>query len=266
MRIVITMKRWFMASKAIRDTGSRKPTARHGPAKSDEEAIQSSASLSSLTEQAQRDPHSLTPGGILQLQRTIGNQSLQRLLTSSPQSTAPVTLTTAPRVQRELSDRDKEVKKKVTDLVKDSKHDEALELICKTYGFTGANFELKVVPAMPTAWATTGGEIKAGAKQTLSIGKDLFSEDFVFILRTIGHEFQHLKQRSQDKPITDQQEREFLSWTWEALDESVPTYELKVAATHAKKALEYYGRMPADTQKNYADKKAQLDKLIEKAK
>jgi hypothetical protein len=254
-----------MASKAIRDTRP-KSAEQHGPAKLDEEIVGSPASLSSLTEQAKRDPQSLTPDGILQLQHTIGNQSVQRLLISSPQSTVPMTLTTSPRLQRELSDRDKDVKKKVTDLVKDNKHDEALELICKTYGFTGDNFELKVVPAMPTAWATTGGEIKAGAKQTLSIGKDLFNEDFVFILRTIGHEFQHLKQRSQEKPITDQQEREFLSWTWEALDESVPTYKLKVAAEHAKKALEYYGRMPAETQKKYVDKKDQLDKLIEKAK
>ncbi len=119
---------------------------------------------------------------------------------------------------------------------------------------------------MSASWATTAGEIKAGAKQTLSIGKDLFAEDFVFILRTIGHEFQHLGQRSQEKPITDQQEREFLAWAWEALDESVPTYELKVAATHATKALTYYEKMPEATQKRYADKKLELQKLIEKAK
>ena len=44
---------------------------------------------------------------------------------------------------------------------------------------------------MADSWATTAGEIKAGASNA-SIGKDLFAEDFVFIVRTIGHEFQQI--------------------------------------------------------------------------
>ena len=162
-------------------------------------------------------------------------------------------------VQRELKKED------IDKLVAADKHNEALELICKEYGFTGDNFEIKVVDSMADAWATTGGEIKEGAKQTLSIGKDLFEQSLVFIVRTIGHEFQHLKQRSQKDPIQNQKEREFLAWAWEALDTSVPSYEQSVAAKHAEKSLEYFNDMPEDRKPLYEAKKKDLEKLIEKA-
>lgn len=239
-----------------------------------------------VVRQAARDPGSLLPAEVLQLQRAIGNRAVRELLETHEQ----VQSTQGPQldpqgsgrlvgahelssdlhqtgvIQRKLKKRDRKIKKRVDDLVKNGKHDEALELICKKYGFTGKNFEIKVVPAMADAWATTGGEIKAGAKQTLSIGKDLFAEKFTFIVRTIGHEFQHLKQRSQKKPIKNQKEREFLAWAWEALDKSVPTYSKKVAAKHAKKALEYYKDMPKKRKKRYKKKVRALKRLIKRAK
>ena len=170
-------------------------------------------------------------------------------------------------VQRKLRKRDEKIKTTFDQLVIDGKHDEALDLICKKYGFKGKNFEINLVPPMADNWATTGGEIKAGAKQTLSIGKDLLDEDFTFIIRTIGHEFQHLEQRSQKKPIENQKEREFLARSWEALDTRVPSYSLLVAAEHAKSALEFYDAMP-DREKAISSnkkKKKALDKLIKKS-
>lgn len=170
-------------------------------------------------------------------------------------------------VQRKLRKRDEKIKTKFDQLVMDGKHDEALDLICKKYGFKGKNFEIKLVPPMADSWATTGGEIKAGAKQTLSIGKDLLDQDFTFIIRTIGHEFQHLEQRSQKKPIENQKEREFLAWSWEALDTQVPSYSLLVAAEHAKSALEFYDAMPDERKELSSNKKKKkaLDKLIKKS-
>lgn len=170
-------------------------------------------------------------------------------------------------VQRKLRKRDEKIKTKFDQLVMDGKHDEALDLICTKYGFKGKNFEIKLVPPMADSWATTGGEIKAGAKQTLSIGKDLLDQDFTFIIRTIGHEFQHLEQRSQKKPIENQKEREFLAWSWEALDTRVPSYSLLVAAEHAKRALEFYDAMPDERKELSSNKKKKkaLDKLIKKS-
>ncbi|MCM3902051.1 MAG: DUF4157 domain-containing protein [Pyrinomonadaceae bacterium] len=170
-------------------------------------------------------------------------------------------------VQRKLRKRDEKIKTEFDQLVMDGKHDEALDLICKKYGFKGKNFEIKLVPPMADSWATTGGEIKAGAKQTLSIGKDLLDQDFTFIIRTIGHEFQHLEQRSQKKPIENQKEREFLAWSWEALDTDVPSYSLLVAAEHAKSALEFYDAMPDERKELSSNKKKKkaLDKLIKKS-
>jgi hypothetical protein len=209
------------------------------------------------------------PADLLALQRTVGNRQVQRQLLSfqSILSVQERGAQVSRIIQRELSKRDEGIKTKVEQFVNDGKHDEALDLICKEYGFTGKNFEIKVVPPIADAWATTGGEIKTGAKQTLSIGKDLFGQDFVFILRTIGHEFQHLKQRSQEKPIENQKEREFLAWGWEALDTSVPTYSLAVAADHAREALKFYAAMPderKDLSSNKATKKS-LEELIKKA-
>jgi hypothetical protein len=249
---------------------------------SGEEGIVAPDALSQAKVQSRR----LTPEQMIVLQRTVGNAVVGRLMQPKlvPRERAPsdalqtkppmrslnfqtTQLAQALVIQRKLSKRDAKIKKAVEALVKDGKEDEALDLICKKYGFTGKNFEIKVVPAMADSWATTGGEIKEGAKQTLSIGKDLFAEDFTFIVRTIGHEFQHLKQRSQKDPIENQKEREFLSWGWEALDTTGPTYSLSVAAEHARKALEFYDAMPEERQKLSANKKKKkaLDKLIKKA-
>ena len=216
----------------------------------------------------------LTPADLRALQRTVGNRMVQRMLrqrvdnaNNSQQRSLTEEYLGIRLIQRKLSKRDEKIKTAVEQLVKDGKHDEALDLICKKYGFTGKNFEIKVVSAMADSWATTGGEIKAGAKQTLSVGKDLFDQDFTFMPRTIGHEFQHLKQRSQKKPIENQKEREFLAWGWEALDTGVPTYSLSVAAEHARKALEFFEAMPderKDLSSNKKKKKA-LEKLIKKA-
>lgn len=249
--------------------------------------VQTSA-LSTVDYRAQSNQNGLKVADLLTLQHTIGNRQVQRLVEQRIDNenenhkhllqqmlvifhpTEPVqgrNAFGAEKIQRTLSKRDKKIRAAVAQLVKDGKHDEALDLICKKYGFTGKNFEIKVVPAMADTWATTGGEIKAGAKQTLSIGKDLFDQDFTFILRTIGHEFQHLKQRNQKKPITNQKEREFLAWGWEALDTSVPSYSLAVAADHARKALEFYDAMPDERKEISSNKKKKkaLEKLIKKA-
>jgi hypothetical protein len=219
---------------------------------------------------AQNAPELLKPGDVLQLQRAIGNRAAGELVRSSLRSATPIPASQSVvgygHLQRELSEKDKEIKAKVDELVGEGKYDEALKHICDKYGFTGGNFTIKTVPPMDDAWATTGGEIKEGAEQELKIGEDLFTQDFTFIVRTIGHEFQHMVQRSQKNPIGNQKEREFLSWSWEALDESVPKYELKVAAEHAKKALEYYNDMPVARKRLYEERVKKLKDLIKEAK
>lgn len=206
---------------------------------------------------------------VLQLQRDIGNQAVGKLLGQIPHPIDSIRVNESivgqPKVQRELSEKDQKIKAKVDELVTDGKYDEALKHICAKYGFTGGNFTIKTVPPMKSAWATTGGEIKEGAEQELKIGEDLFKKSFAFLVRTIGHEYQHMVQRSQKNPIGNQKEREFLSWSWEALDESVPKYELKVAAKHAKKALDYYKDMPDDRKELYKERRKKLKDLIKEA-
>ena len=151
------------------------------------------------------------------------------------------------------------------ELVADGKHKKAVTYLMKQYGFVSSFLKVKIVDTMDGAYATTSGKLKAGAEQTITIPKTLFKEDFAFIVRTIGHEFQHVLQRSQKKPIKNQKEREFLAWSWEALDENAPAYSLKTTAWHAKKALKYYDQMPAKLKKKHKSRKKKLDKLIKKA-
>jgi len=251
-----------------KQTQDKAPAAKPKPPESQVDHVQEVEAWQAL-HTAQNAPELLKPGDILQLQRTIGNRAAGELVRSNSQLHSPEQVSQSlagdGHIQRELSEKDTEIKAKVDELVAEGKHDEALKHICDEYGFTGGNFTIKTVPPMDDAWATCGGEIKEGAEQELKIGEDLFTKDFTFVVRTIGHEYQHMVQRSQKNPIGNQKEREFLSWSWEALDDSVPKYELKVAAKHAKKALEYYAAMPQDRKRLYEARWQKLGDLISEA-
>lgn len=163
----------------------------------------------------------------------------------------------------QLSDpkQDKEIEKKFNEFVKAKKYDEAIRYFFKAYGFETLAYDITIVEPYD-AWASVSGQIKEGAKQKLKVGNDLFEQPFNFIARTLGHEWQHIKQRSQKDPLTNQDEREYLAYCFKLLDDSVPahtnTSEIKQSI---KMALKHYGKMPADMQKKHASTKKQIDKL-----
>ena len=113
-------------------------------------------------------------------------------------------------------------------------------------------------------WANVTGEIGPDNVQTMTLSRKLFDQEYTFIVRTIGHEYQHVLQRSQKIPIRDKNEREFLAWSWEALDTSGPQYDLPTAAEHARAALEFYTLMPPEKQKEYEPRMEQLVALIQR--
>lgn len=160
-----------------------------------------------------------------------------------------------------LSKEDQARKVKLDALVKDGKHLEAVQYICTEYGFTSPNMEIKIVDSMDDAWAKTGGDLGEGKKQTLEIGRDLFTKDYTFIVRTIGHEYQHVVQRSQKDPVQSSAEREFLAWSWEILGAG-PQYDNATGLSTAQTALEYYDKMPEDRKKANAERKKQVDDYI----
>jgi hypothetical protein len=159
---------------------------------------------------------------------------------------------------------DNEIETKFKKLAADGKHSEAILYFFKAYGFETLKFDIKIVPPYD-AWASVGGEIKEGAKQTLTVGNDLFDQPFEFIARTLGHEWQHIKQRSQKDPLTNQDEREYLAYCFELLDTSVPAHtDVSEIKQSIKMALKHYGNMPEDLQKKHADTKKKIDELKKK--
>jgi hypothetical protein len=149
-------------------------------------------------------------------------------------------------------------------LIKAGKLEDATYYVCNAYGFTAGNLRVTIVDSMDDAWAKTNGDLEEGAIETVRIGRDLFQQDYAFMVRVIGHEFQHVKQRSQKDPIQESSEREFLAWSWMALEPGLPASDGAALAKQAKTANEYYDKMPDLQKKKYAARKKQLDDIIAK--
>jgi uncharacterized protein YcfJ len=159
---------------------------------------------------------------------------------------------------------DNEIETKFKKLVTDGKREEAIRYFFKAYGFETLEYDIVFVPPYD-AWASVSGEIKEGAKQTLKVGTDLLDQPFEFIARKLGHEWNHIKQRSQKDPLTNQDEREYLSYCFELLDTSVPAHTNTAEIKHSiKMALKHYGNMPEDLKKKHADTKKKIDELSKK--
>jgi hypothetical protein len=198
-------------------------------------------------------------GGVRSAARSVApvlraDYGLQRCSTTEGRK-VPVVATDADEAKRKAA---------VDALVKANKYDDALDYICNAYGFNASNVRVEVVDNIEGAWAQTSGDIGEGEIETIKVRKNLFEQDWAFIVRTIGHEYQHVLQRTQKDPIKDSNEREFLAWSWEAIDPTGPQYDGPTAAKHAKKALTFYDKLSDEQKKKYADRKKKLDELIAK--
>jgi hypothetical protein len=147
-------------------------------------------------------------------------------------------------------------------LIKADKLEDATYYICNAYGYKAGNMKVKIVDSMDDAWAVTDGENKEGAEQVVRIGRDLFTRDYANIVRTIGHEFQHVLLSSQKDPITSVPEQEFIAHSWKVLDTSAPALSPDDQKAAMKKALSYWPRMPPARQTANAARKKQVDDWI----
>jgi peptidoglycan hydrolase-like protein with peptidoglycan-binding domain len=128
----------------------------------------------------------------------------------------------------------------ITDLVAAARFDDAIALIVDAHHFPTANLAIRFDATVAGADALTTGVIGTGQLQTVRVGPTTFTANYAHMIRIIGHELQHVQQRSGATPILDQQVREFLAFAWEALDTSAPPLTAAERVQHANIAIAHW--------------------------
>jgi hypothetical protein len=138
-------------------------------------------------------------------------------------------------------------------------YERAIRLIMQHYGWSEEHCEIAIGKPERKFWATTDGLIKEGCVQTITFNKALFDQDFTFVVRTVGHEYQHVLHRTRKSPETNLHVSEFLSYSWEVLSEEVPAHKNEWAILESIEfALKHYKKMPREVQENYSGWKIKL--------
>jgi len=148
-------------------------------------------------------------------------------------------------------------------LVANSKYDEAIHVIVDAFKFPTTNLaRIYYDSTLTGADALTSGTIATGQPQTVQVGTSTFSESYEHMIRIIGHELQHVQQRTGATPILNQDIREFLAFAWEALDTSAPALTPAQRVNHAQIAIQYYNRLSAPEKATYNATYQRLQTLI----
>jgi len=148
-------------------------------------------------------------------------------------------------------------------LVAATKYDEAIHAIVDAFNFPTTNLASISYDATVThADADTSGNIATGAPQTVRVGPSTFAANYAHMIRIIGHELQHVQQRTGATPIVNQNVREFLSYAWEALDTSAPPLTAPERVSHANLAITRYNTFSAPEKTTYNAMYTRLQTLI----
>jgi hypothetical protein len=96
----------------------------------------------------------------------------------------------------------------------------------------------------------------------VTVGPSTFTASYEHMIRIIGHELQHVQQRTGATPITNQHVREFLSFAWEALATDSPALSAADRVSHANIAISHWNLAPEADRKPHQAVRDRLDKLI----
>lgn len=148
-------------------------------------------------------------------------------------------------------------------LVAASRFDDTIHMIVNAFHFPTANLAAITFDATVTgADAVTTGTIATGQPQTVRVGPSTFTAGYAHMIRIIGHELQHVQQRSGATPITEQHVREFLAFAWEALSTDSPPLAPADRVTHARIAISHWDQAPAAARTPHQAVRDRLDRLI----
>jgi Domain of unknown function (DUF4157) len=151
----------------------------------------------------------------------------------------------------------------IEELIASTLFDDAIHVVVNAFHFPTANLAAIQFDATVTgADAVTTGVIGTGQPQTVRVGPSTFTADYPHMIRIIGHELQHVQQRSGAAPIANQHVREFLSFAWEALSTDSPALTAADRVTHANIAINHWNQAPAADRTPFQDTRDRLDRLI----
>jgi hypothetical protein len=126
-------------------------------------------------------------------------------------------------------------------MVAAAKQDDAIHLIVNAYHLPTTNLASISYDASTTsADAITSGTIATNSPQSVKVGPSTFAGSYEHAVKIIGHELQHVQQRTGAAPITNANAREFLSYAWEALDTTTPALTAAERVSHCNIAIGRY--------------------------
>jgi hypothetical protein len=151
----------------------------------------------------------------------------------------------------------------ILELTASTLFDDAIHVIVNAFHFPTANLASIAFDATVTgADALTSGTIGTGNPQTVRVGPSTFAADYPHMIRIIGHELQHVQQRSGAAPITDSHVREFLSFAWEALAVGPPALAPADRVTHANIAINHWNQAGVAARTPHQAVRDRLDRLV----
>jgi hypothetical protein len=158
---------------------------------------------------------------------------------------------------------DDKIQTKFNSLVDEKKYQESLDYIVKTFGFNNtelrqSNSEIKVTDEQFPA-AHTEGDVKTGACQTINVPINVLihardgSIGWGAFVRSIGHEYVHVDQKSGLPVMMDHNEREFLAYVYTLTAGGLPKLDNDDHQFYFKVMASYYAKLPDDKKKVYKD-------------
>lgn len=100
--------------------------------------------------------------------------------------------------------------------------------------------------------AETSGEWGLDQKATIYVAKSSFDEGYAFMVNTLGHEYQHVKQRWQNSSPISKAEGEFLAYSWEVWDQNhIRLDKIDYYSEVYYKAKNYYKELDNELKEKY---------------
>jgi hypothetical protein len=128
----------------------------------------------------------------------------------------------------------------------------ALAVVVRAYGFGGKNVaSISYDPSIGDDGLTQNASGRKGLypdePQRITIGSSAISGGYLYCASTIGHEMQHVQQRTQAVPIESKALREFLAYSWQVI-ENRNLLSKKYLRANALQAYLAYQAMTEDDQ------------------
>ncbi len=132
-------------------------------------------------------------------------------------------------------------------LVGEGAYAAALAVVVRAYGFGGKNVASITYDPSIGDDGLTSGKTGPDQPQRITIGSSAMTGGYTYCASTIGHELQHVQQRTQAIPMESKALREFLAYSWQVI-ENRNLLSKKYLRANAVQAYEAYQAMTPDDQ------------------